>query len=69
MKIPINILHIHFHLHFLSFSKLETQLQLLSTTSSAQIADFLSAHQRFLLQIIEDMQQLSVDIPYIYPLI
>ncbi|ALC49124.1 dah [Drosophila busckii] len=40
-------------------AKLETQLQLLSTTSSAQISEFLSAHQRFLLQIIEDMRQLS----------
>ncbi|KAM8720086.1 hypothetical protein ACLKA7_006180 [Drosophila subpalustris] len=40
-------------------AKLETQLKLLSTTSSAQISEFLSAHQRFLLQIIEDMRQLS----------
>ncbi|XP_002022772.2 dystrotelin [Drosophila persimilis] len=39
--------------------KLETQLQLVSTTSSAQISEFLSAHQSFLLQIIEDMRQLS----------
>ncbi|XP_068158970.1 dystrotelin [Drosophila tropicalis] len=41
-------------------AKLETQLQLLSSTSSAQISDFLSSHQKFLLQIIEDMRQLSV---------
>ncbi|XP_030568673.1 dystrophin-1 [Drosophila novamexicana] len=40
-------------------AKLETQLQLLSSTSSAQISEFLSAHQSFLLQIIEDMRQLS----------
>ncbi|XP_060663681.1 dystrotelin [Drosophila nasuta] len=40
-------------------AKLETQLQLLPSTSSAEISDFLSAHQRFLLQIIEDMRQLS----------
>ncbi|XP_023170080.1 dystrotelin isoform X2 [Drosophila hydei] len=40
-------------------AKLETQLQLLSSTSSAQICEFLSAHQSFLLQIIEDMRQLS----------
>ncbi|XP_030382387.1 dystrotelin [Scaptodrosophila lebanonensis] len=39
--------------------KLEMQLKLLSTTSSAQISEFLSAHQTFLLQIIEDMRQLS----------
>ncbi|BFG02431.1 dystrophin [Drosophila madeirensis] len=40
-------------------AKLETQLQKVSTTSSAQISEFLSAHQSFLLQIIEDMRQLS----------
>ncbi|KAH8387815.1 hypothetical protein KR093_009557, partial [Drosophila rubida] len=40
-------------------AKLETQLQQLPSTSSAEISDFLSAHQRFLLQIIEDMRQLS----------
>ncbi|EDV91646.1 dystrophin isoform X2 [Drosophila grimshawi] len=40
-------------------TKLETQLQHLATTSSTQISEFLSAHQSFLLHIIEDMRQLS----------
>ncbi|XP_017964545.1 dystrophin, isoforms A/C/F/G/H [Drosophila navojoa] len=39
--------------------KLEMQLKQLPSASSAQICDFLSAHQSFLLQIIEDMRQLS----------
>ncbi|KAH8244860.1 hypothetical protein KR032_001662 [Drosophila birchii] len=41
-------------------AKLETQLEMVATSSSSEIAEFLSAHQRFLLQIIEDMRQLSV---------
>nr|ACN94064.1 discontinuous actin hexagon [Drosophila melanogaster] len=40
-------------------AKLETQLQTVATASSSEISQFLSAHQCFLLQIIEDMRQLS----------
>ncbi|XP_017037014.1 dystrophin [Drosophila kikkawai] len=40
-------------------AKLETQLATVATSSSSEISEFLSAHQRFLLQIIEDMRQLS----------
>jgi len=43
-----------------SSRKLETQLQTVATASSSEISQFLSAHQSFLLQIIEDMRQLSV---------
>ncbi|KAH8317541.1 hypothetical protein KR074_012493 [Drosophila pseudoananassae] len=46
--------------------KLETQLKTVSTSSSAEISEFLSAHQSFLLQIIEDMRQLSVRLCVIY---
>ncbi|KAH8355468.1 hypothetical protein KR084_011284 [Drosophila pseudotakahashii] len=40
-------------------AKLESQLQTVQTASSSEISQFLSAHQSFLLQIIEDMRQLS----------
>ncbi|XP_016953003.1 dystrophin-1 [Drosophila biarmipes] len=40
-------------------AKLETQLKTVATASSSEISQFLSAHQSFLLQIIEDMRQLS----------
>ncbi|XP_017001482.2 uncharacterized protein dah [Drosophila takahashii] len=40
-------------------AKLESQLQTVQTASSSEISLFLSAHQSFLLQIIEDMRQLS----------
>ncbi|XP_017115123.1 dystrophin [Drosophila elegans] len=40
-------------------AKLESQLQTVATASSSEISQFLSAHQSFLLQIIEDMRQLS----------
>ncbi|KAH8289409.1 hypothetical protein KR054_004615 [Drosophila jambulina] len=43
--------------------KLETQLGMVATASSSEISEFLSAHQRFLLQIIEDMRQLSRSSP------
>ncbi|KAH8247954.1 hypothetical protein KR038_010869, partial [Drosophila bunnanda] len=48
-------------------AKLETQLEMVATSSSSEISEFLSAHQRFLLQIIEDMRQLSGAAPATAP--